>query len=185
MYAKQELTTDNVKRTTLKKIYTAEIGVQEATGHNDGPRVQQYLGYVNKKGNFSYCAAFVCWAMGKAGVNNPKNGWAPALFPQNRLIWKQRWGAVKELTTYNLLRTTPIKGDVFGIYFSELKRIAHCGFVDHWDDTWCITVEANTTNPIRAGPLTEGVYRKKRPVKTIYQVANWVDPPGSQPTLNK
>ncbi len=83
---------------------------------------------------------------------------------------------MKGLITYNLQGTIPLSGDVFGIYFSELKRIGHCGFIETWDGTWCTTVEANTANPIRAGPSTKGVYRKKRLVKAIYKVADWVTP---------
>ncbi len=153
------------KRQTLRHIYTAEIGVREATGHNDGARVEEYLRYVNLSSKFSYCGAFVCWSLGKAGISNPKNGWAPALFPAKRLVWTR-----KAATD----RATVKTGDLFGIYFSELKRIAHCGFVDEWDGTWCITVEGNTANPIRAGPSTEGVYKKKRLIRTIYQVADWI-----------
>ncbi|SEM77321.1 hypothetical protein SAMN05216436_107140 [bacterium A37T11] len=152
-------------RQTLRHIYTAEIGVREFTGHNDGARVQEYLQYVNLRGNFSYCGAFVCWNLGKAGINNPKNGWAPALFPANRVIWTRNTA-----TDRGVIKI----GDVFGIYFSELKRIGHCGFVDQWDGTWCITVEGNTSNPIRAGPSAQGVYKKKRLIKTIYQVADWI-----------
>ncbi|SEN47871.1 hypothetical protein SAMN05216436_1178 [bacterium A37T11] len=72
-------------------------------------------------------------------------------------------------------------GDVFGLYYSELKRIAHCGFVDQWDGIWCITVEANTNsvgavisendigNPIRAGP-DEGELTEIIPAGTfVYQ----------------
>ncbi|SEM04678.1 hypothetical protein SAMN05216436_101253 [bacterium A37T11] len=165
------------KRQNLQQIYTREIGVRELTGKNDGKRVQEYLHAVNLQGNLSYCSAFVCFCLEKAGITNPKNGWTPALFPQKRLIWvrnkeKSGLGAMQGLTTYNLLRTTPITGDVFGLFFQELKRIGHCGFVDSWDDIWCITVEANT-NDIRAGP-GQGVFRKKRLVKTIYKVADWV-----------
>ncbi|SEN65675.1 hypothetical protein SAMN05216436_11989 [bacterium A37T11] len=181
-------TANNNLRRRLQRIYTPEIGVREATGKNDGPEVEKYLRYIGlSKGN-SYCGAFVCWALGQAGIHNPRNGWAPALFPTKRVVWeRKKYGFSGET------RSTPLRsaqgdveiGDVFGIYFSELKRIGHCGFVDSWDGTWMISVEANTNNagaitspddpgnPIRAGP-GEGVYRKKRLIKTIYKVANWI-----------
>ncbi|SEN74763.1 CHAP domain-containing protein [bacterium A37T11] len=177
------------QRQTLRHIYTAEIGVREATVKNDGPEVEKYLKYIGLTKGYSYCAAYVCWCLHEAGIGNPKNGWAPALFPAKRVVWEKKQqkpiGAMQGLTTYNLQRTTPLAGDVFGLYFSELKRIGHCGFVDSWDGIWCITVEANTNNtgaiapaddpshPIRAGP-GEGVYRKKRLIKTIYKVADWI-----------
>lgn len=65
----------------------------------------------------------------------------------------------------------PRKGDVFGIYFPDKKRIAHVGFVDSWDDKYVITVEGNTNEAgSREG---DGVYRKRRLVGSIYQVARW------------
>ncbi len=80
----------------------------------------------------------------------------------------------------------PRPGDVFGIYYNNLRRIGHCGFVDGWGDTNCITVEGNTgpdgavagtgdpNNPVRAGPAKQGIYRKRRPVRTIHAVARWI-----------
>ncbi len=153
-------------RRRLQQIYTAEVGVREATSKNDGEMVQEYLKYVGLKGNFSYCGAFICWNLGRAGIHNPRSGWAPALFPATRVVWCR--------DAKHGVSTEPHSGDVFCIYFQELKRIAHCGFVDAWDGTWCITVEGNTANPIRAGPSQEGVYRKKRLIKTLYKVADWV-----------
>lgn len=147
----------NNVRSKLHHIYTSQIGVHEATGHNDGPEVEKYLRYTHLGPGNSWCAAFVNWSLHEAGLKNPGNAWAPALFPKKRLV-----------------AGLPQPGDIFGIYFTNLKRIGHCGFVESWDGTWCTTVEGNTTNPIRAGP-GEGVYRKKRLVKTIYQVSNWVD----------
>lgn len=68
---------------------------------------------------------------------------------------------------------TPKRADVFGIYFANLKRIAHVGFIDEWGEKQIITVEGNTNE---AGSAEgDGVYRKRRPIVSIYQVANWID----------
>ncbi len=90
------------------------------------------------------------------------------------------------LTTDNGERTTdhrqqvtdnwqPTIGDVFGIYFPDKNRIAHTGFIDQWDGTWLITVEGNTN--VSGGREGDGVYRKRRPVKSIYQVARYIRQP--------
>ena len=90
------------------------------------------------------------------------------------------------LTTDNGERTTdrrqqatdnwqPTIGDVFGIYFPEKNRIAHTGFIDQWDGTWLITVEGNTN--VSGGREGDGVYRKRRTVKSIYQVARYIPQP--------
>lgn len=63
-------------------------------------------------------------------------------------------------------------GDVFGLYFPEKARIAHVGFIDQWDGTWLTTVEGNTNDSgSREG---DGVYRKKRLVRTVYKVARYI-----------
>jgi hypothetical protein len=75
--------------------------------------------------------------------------------------------------TQKLIPLKPASADVFGIYFANLKRIAHVGFVDEWGDKQVITVEGNTNE---AGSAEgDGVYRKRRPIASIYQVANWID----------
>lgn len=78
-------------------------------------------------------------------------------------------------TTGNRQQTTPGTGDIFGIYFPDKNRIAHTGFIDQWDGTWLITVEGNTN--VSGGREGDGVYRKRRPVKSIYQVARYIPQP--------
>lgn len=79
------------------------------------------------------------------------------------------------LTTDNRQQTTPVTGDIFGIYFPDKNRIAHTGFIDQWDGTWVITVEGNTN--VSGGREGDGVYRKRRPVKSIYRVARYIRQP--------
>ena len=116
----------NAERVELvAKIYTAEIGVREQTGKNDGPRVEEYL---------ASCGI-------KKGAKNNK---------------------------------TPGKADVFGIWFQNLNRIAHVGFIDEWKDdcAFCITVEGNTNDEgSREG---DGVYKKRRLKSQIYKVSRWL-----------
>ncbi len=170
----------------LRETYRAEIGVKEATGNNDGNRVGEYLRYCGLDDGYAWCAAFVSWCHGQAGYPEPRNAWAAALFPAKRVIWRNSVPANPAATAGAGANPAPTTGDVFGIYYSNLKRIAHVGFVDRWDDRYCITVEGNTgppadgtmtkgdpANPIRAGPPVDGVYRKRRPIKTIKAVARW------------
>jgi len=140
-------------------IYGGEVGVREATGRNDGLRVAEYLRYCGLSEGYEWCAAFVSWCHGQAGYPEPRNAWAAALFPSGRTVWRTagRWRLVGS-------GPTPRQGDVFGIYVASKKRIGHCGFVDGWDGTWCLTVEGNVDN---------AVVRKRRSVKTIYAVARW------------
>jgi hypothetical protein len=155
------------KISKVKEIYTSQIGVREKQ-MNAGPEVETYLRYVNlPKGN-PWCAAFVCWTLGKAGIVNPRTGWSPALFPAERVIWENKGKGGSS--------ARPAAGriaDVFGLYFPEKGRIAHVGFIDEWNEPWVTTVEGNT-NALgsREG---DGVYRKRRLVRSVYQVARYTD----------
>lgn len=72
----------------VQQIYTSQVDIREKQP-NSGPAVEQYLRYVNlPKGN-PWCAAFVCWVFGEAGVSNPRTGWSPSLFPAGKVIWNR------------------------------------------------------------------------------------------------
>lgn len=190
-------------RVTTKKIYDSQIGIREQ-GINTGPQVEKYLNYVNLKKGQPWCAAFICWVYGQAGIENPHSGWSPDLFKGSKVIWdraESRKLKVKSLTgepgtksqypiaigsrhsriayiyppsqtTGNRQQTTPKTGDIFGLFFPDKNRIAHAGFIDQWDGTWLITVEGNTN--VSGGREGDGVYRKRRLVKSVYQVARYL-----------
>ena len=201
----------------VRQIYTSQIGIREK-GYNSGVAVERYLRYVNlSKGN-PWCAAFVCWAFGEAGVINPRSGWSPALFGEGHLIWdreprtKSKESRLvgsrpsgfsnnhvdgiksasrsayppRPITDYRLPITysspiktpldnppTPTTADIFGLYFKEKGRIAHVGFVDQWNGTWMISVEGNTN--VAGSREGDGVYRKRRLVKSVHQVARYIN----------
>ena len=120
----------------LIDIYRGEVGVLEASGRNDGSRIAEYLRYCGLDEGYAWCAAFVSWCHGQAGYAEPRNAWSPALFPKSKVIWKPDWNAKNQ--------QQPQPGDVFGIFYRNLQRIAHVGFVDRWGSSYCITVEGNT-----------------------------------------
>lgn len=147
----------------VRRIYTSEIGVREKPS-NSGPQVEKYLKYVHLLRGNPWCAAFVCWVLGEAGVENPRSGWSPVLFGDRYIIWN------RERRTKN---KEPGSGDVFGLYFPEKGRIAHVGFVDHWDGTWMISVEGNTN--MAGSSEGDGVYRKRRLISSVYKVARYIN----------
>jgi len=149
----------------VRSVYNTQLGVREK-GVNSGPEIEKYLRYVNlAKGN-PWCAAFVCWVFGEAGIPNPRSGWSPGLFGGDYVIWEKAeslklkaesgWsekpGALlppspatgnRQLATESKLGA-PRSADIFGLYFPEKGRIAHVGFVDEWNEPWVVTVEGNT-----------------------------------------
>lgn len=151
-------------RKSVKKIYDAEVGVREKTNHNDGARVETYLHYCGlDKGN-PWCASFVCWVYGQASVNNPRSGYCPDVFNKKHDIYLR--GSAS-------LHNRPKRGDVWGIYFRDKNRVAHVGFVDDWGVKYVVTVEGNTNDAgSREG---DGVYKKRRPLSSIFVVADYVN----------
>lgn len=150
----------NTIRNSVKDVYTSQIGVREATGNNDGKVVESYLKVTGLGKGYAWCAAFISWTFEKAGVKALKSAYSPAWFPNQNTIWKQGKGQ------------QPQQGDVFGIWFNNKKRIAHVGFVDNWGVKEVITVEGNTNEAgSREG---DGVYRKRRLIRQIYAVSNWI-----------
>ncbi|TKC59232.1 peptidoglycan-binding protein [Pedobacter hiemivivus] len=139
----------------LIAIAQSQVGVKEAKGNNDGVEVEAYLAVADLKKGEPWCAAFLSWVFKQAGHHQPRTGWSPALFPEDRKV------------------KTPSPGLVFGIYFLTLKRIAHCVIVERVKGSWVTGIEGNTNlNGSRDG---DGVYRKLRHVKTIYRYANWMN----------
>jgi hypothetical protein len=195
---------ENLIRNKIKQIYAAEIGVREETGKNDGERVEEYLALTNLGKGYAWCASFISWVFSEAGFPEPRTPWSPALFPKERVIWERGRqlsatsnqpnnlrnfvgfvggeisSVLKVSTSTHVLKPnashlTPRAGDIFGIYFNNLKRIAHAGFVDEWGSTFIITVEGNTNETGSAEG--DGVYRRRRPIGSIHSVANWIDRP--------
>lgn len=150
-------------REKVALVYSNEIGTREKTGNNDGKRVEEYLKSCNlKKGN-PWCAAFVTWTFKQSKVEAVISAYSPSWFPSKSTIYTKGSKGNK----------TPLKADVFGIYFSNKKRIAHVGFIDEWDkNSYCITVEGNTNDEgSREG---DGVYRKRRLKNQIYKVSRYL-----------
>lgn len=159
-YAKRKEFNRRVVYKKLIPIAEAELWVREATGHNDGPRVEVYQASVGLKKGQPYCAAFVSWVFKQAGYSAPRSGWSPSLFPNLRLV------------------KAAAPGNVFGIYFPALKRIAHCGLVTGTQGDWIKTIEGNTDGS--AGREGDGVYRRLRHKKSVKAYADWTQSSGNQ-----
>jgi hypothetical protein len=145
---------DAEKRLSLIRRAQMELGVREKTGNNDGPRVEAYLRSVGLHAGDPYCAAFISYLFQMENYKAPKSGWCPDLFPSSRLA-----------------RST-LPGNVIGIYYIDKKRIAHVGLIEEMDGEWCLSIEANTN--VAGSREGDGVYRKRRHIRTIYKISDWI-----------
>ena len=185
---------------SLRAIYSSYVGVRELTHHNDGPEVERFLAHVGLKKGAPWCAAFVSYCLYKAGYTDaPRSGWSPDYFPKRQRVW----ALSQKYTPPHADSTPPYHaqiGDLFGIWYANLGRIAHVGFVDcpapstqnraqqhekppnattpriniippSHSGAYITTVEGNTNdNGSREGI---GVFRKYRPLKSIKYIARW------------
>ncbi len=160
--------------------YAAEqIGVTEATGNNDGPRVEAYLKSVGlSKGN-PYCAAGIYWTGQQAlGSDNPypKSGWSPDF------VTPPTW-------TFSKGGAWPQPGDAGGIHFPKKGRIAHTFLIAGSDQSplgwkwrcskgYFRTIEWNTSRDAASGSARDrdggGVASKLRPVSTVWGSRDWL-----------
>ena len=151
-----------LKQNEVRKTYTAEIGVRE-TGFNKGKRVEEYLRAANLGPGNAWCAAFITWTFKQVGIKAVISGYSPNWF-QSNVVYKRDDNINRHYS--------PEIGDVFGLYFESKKRIAHVGFIDKQEGNYYITVEGNTNEAgSREG---DGVYRKRRHIKTIYAISRWI-----------
>ena len=150
---------------SLRRYYTQAIGITEATGHNDGQEVERFLAHVGLSAGAPWCAAFVSYCFYRAGYRTPpRSGWSPAFFPASRIVYNN---------SYSIDSYAPQVGDVFSIYYSSKKRIAHVGFVDARHKNYLITIEGNTNNTGSREGI--GVFRKYRPIKSVHSVARYTE----------
>ena len=149
-------------QTCIEARYLKEIGVKEATGNNDGKRVEEYLKSTGLGKGYSWCSAFVKWVLNQCGIVTTITAWSPTAHNPNNLVYfKQKWNKA------------PKAGDVFTLYSQSKKRIAHTGFFHRINSNVIITVEGNTND---GGSFNgDGVYMRKRSVHTIYSISRWTD----------
>ena len=145
--------TERVER--VVQVARGTIGWKEERG-NSGPLVDKILATVGLEGTRSpWCAAWVVFvgdtAFGKTQNPYPRSAWSPDFVAKP--TWNRGQGQL------------PGPSDAFGIYFDNLKRVAHTGIVERLEGSMAVTIEGNTNdNGSREG---DGVYRKRRPLVTI------------------
>lgn len=130
---------------TLKKVLTvalSKLGAKESTGKNDGDFVDECLalcGLDNKKQlqatgkGYAWCAAFVSWVFNKAGVVSIANAWAPAWFPEKKLVKDGKYRCM----------------DVAAIDYNGIKN-GHVFFIFYWpeDGETFLSLDGNWGNVV-------------------------------------
>ncbi|GGG60470.1 CHAP domain-containing protein [Hymenobacter glacieicola] len=161
----------------LRVVYLSQVGVREATGRNDGARVEAYLREIGLPKGYQWCSAFCVWCFRQAGIKAPSYGMARSWFTPARLLYRQGWEQrPAELGHGNLRRRhaprlLPQPGDLVGYRFSGSVAINHVGFLDSdWGSGPSVTTVEGNTNLVgsRTG---NGVWRNIRHKRMIYALA--------------
>lgn len=149
------------QRTCVVMNAAADVGVREASGHNDGPEVECYLAHVGLGVGHPWCAAFVSYQLSTCGVSNPRSAWSPAFAIEKDQVWTPRKAS-----------RSPRPGDVFSVWFGHLGRVGHVGLVSGLDGKYITTIEGNTSGPgSREG---DGVYARRRQLSKVHAITNYI-----------
>lgn len=152
-----------VKKTrSISDIYTSQLGVREATSHNDGKAVEGYLHSVGLGKGYAWCAAFVRWCYDSAHITTTINGAAASAHRKTNLVW----------FNHQLIKE-PQPGDAFTLWYPSLNRIGHTGFYhQRINPSIYQSVEGNTNEAgSREG---DGVYKKYRSFNATYSISRWI-----------
>jgi hypothetical protein len=140
----------------------AEIGVTEATGKNDGPRVEFYQKKTGNKKGDPWCASFVyavSWlALGDA-TPYPRSGWSPDFVAGGKPP----------------AAIMPAAACV-GFYYPALKRNGHVELIISDNGGKYVTTVGGNTSRDGAGVVRDGgtVARKMRLRSSIYRYRVWL-----------
>lgn len=147
--------------TTVAKNF---VGLQEATGNNDGPEIKAFLNTCNLGEGNPWCAAYIAYVLDSLEQEYPELcAWSPAYFYEpSRIIWNRGD------------ETLIPKGSVFGLYYESKGRVAHVGII--YKDTgrgYVVTLEGNTNaGGSRDGNMAAIRMRRK---SQIFVAANWLN----------
>lgn len=169
-YVSWSNTSNSYIRDTVAYNYNKYIGVTEEGGNNQGEIVEYFQRQAGlEPDKQAWCSAFVVAVFNESGVEHNMNAWSPTCCPSGDglVYYKEKY--------YNGWNYVP-KAAVFGLYYSNKNRIGHTGFVDGFYErdnkyVWC--VEGNTTIGGSEND-GDGVAKRRRNIKTIYKIYDWI-----------
>lgn len=155
---------NNLRDCVVSTAYSY-IDVRETDGSNRSPEIRHFFDYLNCTVPYGspWCAIYVSYCLKYCGVKAPYSAWSPSLFPKYAIKYSNGIGNDDKVQ----------KGDVFGIYFTRLGRIAHVGFIVEDRYNMVKTIEGNTNGGgSRDG---DGVYERVRFKSQIAKVASYYE----------
>ncbi len=152
-------------RTNLVDTLYKQLQVRELTNNNDGVAVESYLKSVGFNKGYAWCAAFCSYNFQQYSIPNPQSAYSPNFAKAADIIWIPKMP--RKTNT-----PEPQAGDCFTLYYNNLGRVGHVGFIVGKRGNYFITIEGNTgTTGSREG---DGVHSYKRACNKVYAVSNYI-----------
>lgn len=154
-----ELKIDSCLHNKAYEFAKGEIGVTEATGKNDGPRIKAYLKVTGLGEGYPYCAAGISWCYYQAAkfYNKPKSFIPFPMTAGSQVVYDH--ARKKGIRT-----TNDVKPQDFFIWRKKDSYQGHIGIISKVKRKgWVETIEFNTSGSKRGDQRDGGgVWRKKR-----------------------
>ncbi len=150
----------------IVKLALAEVGVEEVSGSNCGPRVNEYKAttWLPADQAWPWCAAFVCWLVMRAMEDTGVRPTQTFQRPQTAGAWDmENWSLKQDASTWTLKphKNDIQPGDIVVFTFSHIGVAVSAPMAD--GTIW--TVEGNTdSSGSREGG---GVFKKRRKLSQI------------------
>jgi hypothetical protein len=149
--------TPSMRQEAILDIAQGYVGERESKGSNRSDNIDKWNKFTNVPMGSPYCASFISYVLYEAKIKNaPKTAWSPSMVARDNVPFSKIAPA-----------------DVFGMYFSSKKRIAHVGFIKdpEYSSTMLQTTEANTSPQAGQGSASDrdgdGVWNKLRSKKLM------------------
>lgn len=141
------------------------IGIREATGHNDGLYVQRFLHHCGLTGNYEWCAGYTLAGHKECKYEYPLNPCrADSWFDSMHTVYRR--GDPKSLIQ---------QGQVAGYYVKSKGRIGHNGTIIavNLNENYALVVEGNSRDAGNILQSGDGVHLLRRSLNEIYATSDW------------
>lgn len=165
----------NLRETTLNvALHELQKHVRETGGNNRGPDVEKYQKAAGAHAGDAWCDAFVNWCAeqgaAQLGVESPLEQPGNQAYVQSLYEWAAKHDLLVEARDV-------LPGDLFVLYFPNLGRYAHVGFVldmARYFDQYT-TIEGNSTQKGTRESTDggDGVVSNRRPVGPHTRFIRW------------
>lgn len=127
---------ERVVRARVVDIATSQLGVREATGHNDGLPSLRYA----QGRREPWCAHFVVWVLGQVEVEVPgdRSRLANVTYMQIQMAMHGRF-----------YLSSPKPGDLIFLRTGPHRRGRHVGFITRVRGGYISTIEGNSSNAVK------------------------------------